>query len=428
MVTTPTVAIIGAGPAGLMAAERLSAHSHKVIVFEAKPSPARKFLMAGRGGLNLTHSEEFATFKTRYGRGQKYLEPLLESYPPEALVAWADELGVKTFVGTSGRIFPKSLKASPLLRAWLKRLQDQGVEFRFRHEWVGWDAPHKTKSDPNQPPDIVFRVEENDASDPHNDTAHADAVILACGGATWPKLGTTGAWVPHLQTRGVNIQPLQPHNCAIEIPWSEHLTAKFAGAPLKRIALTAGITTHRGEAVITQTGLEGGVAYILNDAIKRALESTQSTTIRLDLRPDLTVEELAQRLSSSRRGQSRSNTLRKGAKLSKQAIALVNEPSQHPMPSEPEALAHRIKNIPLKTTGLSQTDRAISTSGGVRFDDIDQNTMLKALPGVFVAGEMLDWDAPTGGYLLQATFATAVATANGVSQWFADKEKFPRDE
>lgn len=399
-----TAAVIGGGPAGLMAAETLAAAGVKVVVYERMPSLARKFLMAGRGGLNITHSEPFERFVARYGQAQDALRPMLEAFPPQALVAWCEALGEETFVGSSGRVFPKSFKASPLLRRWLRRLESQGVEVRLRHSFAGFDARNR--------PVVEGPVGAREAIE-------ADATILALGGASWPRLGSNGSWVEALSAKGVTVAPLRPANCGFEIEWSQIMREKFAGSPLKNVALTFGRTRIRGEAMIAQTGLEGSGIYALSAGLRDAIEGQGSATLWIDLRPDLKHRELLARLVEPRAGQSAANVLRK-AGLSPAAVALLREVG--PLPKQADELAKLIKGVPVRLTGVRPIARAISTAGGIAFGEVDSGLMLKRLPGVFAAGEMLDWEAPTGGYLLQGCFATGQAAGHGAIRYF---EAFP---
>lgn len=403
--STHAIAIVGAGPAGLMAAEILSAAGLPVRVFDRMPSPARKFLMAGRGGLNLTHSEPLAAFLTRYGPAGSPVPSLVESFPPDALRDWAAGLGQPTFVGSSGRVFPETLKASPLLRAWLQRLSVQGVELHLRQRWLGW----------TETGDLLF--EDTNSRRQHH--FQADATILALGGASWPRLGSDGAWVEILSQAGYPIAPLGPFNAGALISWSRHLTDRFAGAPLKRIALTCGRRTVRGEAVITGSGLEGGCIYAINDVLREELlnDTSGRASLYLDLRPDLDVHQLTGKLNAPRgRRQSIATFLRRQAGLSPAAIALAREPDGN-LPATSEDLATHLKAIRLEVTGLSALDRAISTSGGLAWPALDDTLMLRDRPGVFCAGEMLDWHAPTGGYLLQGVFATGIKAAQNALAW-----------
>lgn len=400
--TGRSIAIIGAGPAGLVAAERLAAAGHRVTIHERMASPARKFLLAGRGGLNLTHSEPQDAFLTRYREAQAWLAPALAAFPPQALRDWADGLGAETFIGSSGRVFPRAMKASPLLRAWLARLAGLGVTLRHGRLWTGWDEAGA----------LTFRL----ASD-ESETLRPDVTLLALGGASWPRLGADGGWVPLLAGRGVPVAPLRPANAGFVVEWSPVLRERFAGQPLKRIAIALGDERSTGEAMIDAHGLEGGAVYALSAPIREAIARDGAATIRLDLRPDLSHADLAGRLARRRKGETLSNHLRKAAGLAPAAAALLREPG--PLPEAPEALASLIKDLPLRLVAPMPLARAISTAGGIACEALDERFMLKALPGVFAAGEMLDWEAPTGGYLLQACFATGHAAAAGIEAWLA---------
>jgi hypothetical protein len=391
-----SVAVIGGGPAGLIAAETLSAHGCRVTVYDRMPTLGRKLLIAGRGGLNLTHAEPFERFGTRYGAAAERLRPYLDAFPPQALIAWAEGLGQETFVGSSGRVFPKALKASPLLRAWLKRLTEQGVRLEPRAEWLGWDDVGA----------LVFRDRAPDL-----EIGRPDAVVLALGGASWPKLGSTGAWAEILAKKGVEVAPFRPANCGFAVDWSEPFRARYSGTPLKTLALSFEGRTVRGEAVVAGYGLEGGGVYALSAALRDAIERDGRAVLELDLRPDLTEGQLADKLSRPRGSQSFSTFLRKAAGLPPVALSLIREANAGAVPDN---LAHAIKHVRIVLTGVRGLERAISSAGGIAWAEVDEGLMLKALPGVFVAGEMLDWEAPTGGYLLQACFATGVAAANGV--------------
>ncbi|GLK66869.1 TIGR03862 family flavoprotein [Hansschlegelia plantiphila] len=395
----PEVAVVGAGPAGLMAAERLAASGCAVTVFEAMPSVARKFLLAGRGGLNLTHSEPAERMLGRYGEAAAALRAALDAFSAQALTRWCEGLGVETFVGTSGRVFPKSLKTSPLLRAWLGRLGEQGVEIETRRRWTGFADDGGLVFDT---PDGPLRV-------------RPAATVIALGGASWPRLGSDAGWVEPLGELGVDIAPLRPANCGFLARWSEHFVERFAGEPIKRAALSFEGETARGEAMVTRAGIEGGLIYALSRRLREAIDRDGEATPLLDLRPDLSLDALSTKLAAARGSRSLSTHLRKAAYLSPVAIALLRELG--PREAVPEALARAIKALPLRLTGVQGLDRAISTAGGVRFAELDERFMLKRRPGVFLAGEMLDWEAPTGGYLLQATFATAVAAAQGAAAW-----------
>jgi uncharacterized flavoprotein (TIGR03862 family) len=401
------VAVIGAGPAGLMAAEVLSAAGVQVTLYDRMPSAGRKFLMAGRGGLNLTHSEDLPAFLGRYGDAVTSLRAAIEAFPPTALRAWCEGLGQETFVGSSGRVFPKSLKASPLLRAWLRRLAAAGVEFAFRHRWIGWDMSGRLQFD--APGGRV--------------SVQADAVVLALGGASWPRLGSDGNWAEVLTRTGVAIAPLRPANCGVIANWSDVFRDRFEGQPLKRIELTFRGQRVRGEAIITRDGLEGGAVYALSAALREAIAASDEAVLHVALRPDLSAAELQQRLAVPRGKQSLSTFLRKTVNLSPPAIGLLNEAaasaSLRLASMDAAALGSLINAVPVRLIGTASIDRAISTAGGISFAALDENLMLRLRPGTFPAGEMLDWEAPTGGYLLQAAFATGAAAARGALAWLA---------
>ncbi|MFT4912597.1 MAG: putative flavoprotein (TIGR03862 family) [Brevundimonas sp.] len=401
-IAAKTIHIVGAGPAGLMAAERLAQAGAQVTVHERMPSPGRKLLMAGRGGLNLTHSEDQAAFEGRYGTAAGAVSPWLDAFSPDDLTAWAEGLGQATFTGSSGRVFPRAMKASPLLRAWLARLDGLGVQLRTRSRWTGWSE------------DGALRFETPDGEQ----LERPDAVVLALGGASWPKLGSDGLWTEPLAAAGVAVVPLRPSNMGVNIDWSEVVRARVAGQPLKGVALTVGDRTVRGEAVVTTYGLEGGAVYTLSAALREAVAAEGSALLTVDLRPDLSIEALAARLQAGRGKDSMASWLRKAGGLSAPAAALLREvPGE--MPTGPDKLARRIKALRLTVTGVQGLARAISTAGGVRLDATGPDLMLTARPGVFVAGEMLDWEAPTGGYLLQASLASGVVAAMGVEAWLA---------
>jgi len=376
------IVIIGAGPAGLMAAEILSAAGCRVAVHDRMPSPARKFLMAGRGGLNLTHSEPFERFVTRYGKRAAQLRPALGAFTPKDLRDWADGLGAQTFTGTSGRVFPKTMKASPLLRDWLQRLKAQGVAIHLRSEWRGWDDQGRLLAG--------------------DDVMTPGAVILALGGASWPRLGADGGWTARLADKGVKIAPFQPANAGFIAGWSQTMQ-RFAGEPLKNIAISFGGRTVKGEIMLTRQGIEGGAIYALSGPLREAIHRHGHADLALDLKPDLNAGQLASKLGRASPKDSLSNRLRKTLGLTPAAIALMHE-----------TRALDAKSVPLRLTGMQGLERAISSAGGVSFDSLTPDFELKAMPGVYCVGEMLDWEAPTGGYLLQACFSTAVAAARAI--------------
>ena len=398
------IAIVGAGPAGLFAAEIIARNGHRVTVYERMPSVARKFLLAGRGGLNLTHSEPIEKFLESYGRDASEVRAAVESFPPAKLIAWANDLGANTFVGTSGRVFPQAMKASPLLRAWLRRLDGLGVTIKTRHLWTGF-APSGG---------LLFRTAEDAAI-----KIDADVALLALGGASWAKLGSDGQWAKIFAGADIPVVALTPANCGVLITWSDVFRSRFEGAALKRIALTIGVVTQRGEAIVTRHGIEGGAIYALGPHIRSAWAAAKPATIVVDLKPDLSVAELARRLEKRRGSDTMTNHLRKAAHLDPVAIGLLRETE---LPDGAEALAARIKALPLIVTGLENIERAISTAGGVSWGGLDQASMIMSRGGIFVAGEMLDWEAPTGGYLLQPSFAKAAVAANGLLAWIAARE------
>jgi uncharacterized flavoprotein (TIGR03862 family) len=399
------VAIIGAGPAGLMAADVLARRGAAVTVYDAMASAGRKFLMAGRGGLNLTHSEKLASFLTRYGKATPQLTAAIEAFPPDALRQWSEVLGQPTFVGSSGRVFPKAMKASPLLCAWLRRLDATGVQFKLRHRWTGWDDKGRLQF---QTPNGLVAV-------------NISATVLALGGASWPRLGSDAAWAEALAAKGVTIAPLKPANCGFTVAWSEIFRDRFEGQPLKGIALSFGPRTVRGEAMITQTGIEGGAIYALSAELREAILSSGQATLHIALRPDLDINALTARLSAPKAKQSFSNWLRKAAQLSPVGIGLLQEAAKAagvPLSSlSPARLAELVNAVPVNLDGIAPIARAISTAGGISFGELDDDFMIRRLPGVFASGEMLDWEAPTGGYLLQASFATGAAAGRGVLKW-----------
>ena len=406
--------IIGGGPSGLFAAECLARNGFSVTVFDRMASVGRKFLLAGRGGLNLTHSEVPERFISRYGWRHDVIAPLVDAFSPADLSQWATSLGEESFVGSSGRVFPKSFKATPLLRAWLLRLKELGVRIETRQQWTGFDeAGH-----------AMFTGQDGTLT-----SAKSRAVLLAMGGASWPRMGSDGRWVETVEALRIPVAPLRPANCGIEVAWSQHMLGKGGGHPLKRISITAGSTpetrrTERAEAMITSEGLEGGAVYAVLDIVREEIARNGKAMLTLDLRPDRNLEGLTQDIERQPASQSTANRLRKGAKLDPAALMLLNEVAR-PLPREADKLARIIKNVSLRATGIRPLERAISTAGGVFFEALNDHLMVKERPGLFVAGEMLDWEAPTGGYLLQACFSSARMAANGMAEFMATTQADP---
>ncbi|MDB5655579.1 MAG: hypothetical protein JWQ94_3192 [Tardiphaga sp.] len=399
------VAVIGAGPAGLMAAEAIAQSGADVTVYDAMPSAGRKFLMAGRGGLNLTHSEKLPGFMARYGAAMPQLTEAIAGFPPDMLRAWSELLGQPTFIGSSGRVFPHAFKASPLLRAWLRRLGESGVRFAMRHRWSGWDDDGR----------LLFQTPEGARA------VAAKATVLALGGASWPRLGSDGAWVNTLAARGIDVAPLRPANCGFEVAWSDVFRNRFAGYPLKGVALSFGDAVVRGEAMVTRSGIEGGAVYALSAPLRDAVVANGTAMLNVALRPDMAAGELMAKLSVPRAKQSLSNFLRKAVHLSPVDIGLLQEAaigSGTTLASlSVTSLAGLINAVPIVLNGIAPIARAISSAGGIAFDELNDDFMLRRMPGVFAAGEMLDWEAPTGGYLLQASFATGAAAGRGVVKY-----------
>ncbi len=407
----PGAMVVGAGPAGLMAAEVMALSGLPVDVFDAMPSAGRKFLLAGKGGLNLTHGEPIEPFLARYGARRARVEPWLRAFGPEALRDWARGLGVETFVGSSGRVFPVDLKAAPLLRAWLHRLRGQGVRFHMRHRWLGWaEAPAGGHA-------LRFATPAGER------VFGTRAVVLALGGASWPQLGSDGAWLPRLAGRGVAVAPLQPANCGFDVAaWSEHLKSRFAGAPLKNIALQCSAPdgrqfAQRGEAVLTATGLEGQLVYAASALLRDTIAAQGQAVARLDLLADHSAEWVAAEVARPRGSRSISTHLKTRLKLDGAKAALLHELLPRETFADPAALAAAIKALPVTLVAPRPVAEAISTAGGVAFEALDEQLMLRALPGVFCAGEMLDWEAPTGGYLLTACFAGAKVAGAGAAAY-----------
>lgn len=392
------VIIVGGGPAGLMSAQIIASAGHQVKIYDAMPNFGRKFLLAGRGGLNLTHSQSFEKFVKNYFENQDWLEPCIKEFDANDLQKWCHELGQETFVGSSGRVFPKSMKTSPLLRNWLKKLDNLGVKFFPNHQWLGFD---------NQ--DLIFKNRENNLI--HE---KSDATLLALGGASWPQLGSNGKWVDILSNYDIKIAKLEPANCGFIVTWSDYFKQKFAGTPLKSIALTHNNITHKGEFVITKNGIEGNAVYALSSYLRETIKKDGKAILYLDLRPEMSLENLEKKLAIQNK-KSFSNYLQKAGfanytnSLLRELIGLdkINNANSR-------ELANYLKNLPITLIATSDINRAISSAGGIKKESFDDNFMLKNLAGVFAVGEMLDWEAPTGGYLLQACFSTAIRASKGV--------------
>ncbi|MGX9862607.1 TIGR03862 family flavoprotein [Pseudomonas moraviensis] len=397
------VAVIGGGPAGLMAAEVLSQAGVRVDLYDGMPSVGRKFLLAGVGGMNITHSEAYPAFLARYAERAPQIAPLLRAFDADALCRWIHELGIETFIGSSGRVFPTDMKAAPLLRAWLKRLRDSGVVIHTRHRWLGWDA------------NGALRI----ASPEGEFSVNPDATLLALGGGSWSRLGSDGAWMLPLEQRGVDLAPLQPSNCGFEVKaWSDLMVSKFAGAPLKNIAIGLNDDIPRlGECVITATGIEGSLIYALSAPIREAINRYGAAVIHIDLLPGRPVDKLQAALSKPQGSRSMAKHLHSQVGVDGVKAALLRELTDAETFADPALLARAIKALPLTLVKTRPLDEAISSAGGVRFEAMDERLMLKALPGVFCAGEMLDWEAPTGGYLLTGCFASGRAAGLGMLEW-----------
>ncbi|WP_426130610.1 TIGR03862 family flavoprotein [Pararhizobium sp. PWRC1-1] len=394
------IAIIGGGPAGLMAAEKLSMSGHAVTVYDGMPTFGRKFLLAGKSGLNITHSEDYHHFLNRFGAASHRLRAALDDFTPQDVRAWTTGLGTETFTGTSGRVFPTVMKASPLLRAWLGRLEAQGVKLLTRHRWTGFaDAG------------LVFETLNGPV------TIQGDATLLALGGASWPRLGADGSWIPLLRNEGVEISDLQPANCGFDVEWSDVFKDRFAGAPLKSVTTMSDAGTFPGEFVVSRHGIEGSLVYAHSAALRDRLTRQGHARLLVDLVPGRSLERLEKDLARQDGKISLSNRLRKGAGLDGVKAALVRELGSQAIFQDTAQLAGLIKALPVQVVRPRPIAEAISSAGGIRFDSLDERFMLTALPGVFAAGEMLDWEAPTGGYLLTACFATGQAAAKGINEW-----------
>jgi uncharacterized flavoprotein (TIGR03862 family) len=399
------IAIVGGGPAGLMAAEVLAKAGCAVKIYDRMPSMGRKFLMAGRGGLNLTHSEPLENFIKRYGAASDWLDHYIHLFSPDDLRSWCEGLGQETFIGSSGRIFPLSMKAAPLLRSWFKRLEGLGVSFHTRYTWQGWAGEALQFADANGKIVLV----------------KPDATLLALGGASWPRLGSDGSWVNILSKEGIEISQLRPTNCGFIVPWSEYFSTNYAGVPLKSVVITHKGISHAGEIMITQRGLEGGAIYAISAHLRESIATEGNALLYIDLYPNMSLDALTKKLKSPRGKQSLSTYLRK-AGCSPVAISLLREvtPPQILVELTAEIIAMRFKSLPVTFTKIADMARAISTAGGIKLSALDK-FMLRAKPGVFVAGEMLDWEAPTGGYLLQGCFSSAVAAANQMLSLYHQK-------
>lgn len=400
------VAIVGGGPAGLMAAEVISAHNHsvKVDLYDSMPSLGRKFLMAGKSGLNITHSEPFEQFLRRYGKRRAPIEPMLKKFGPDEIRAWMSGLGLESFVGTSGRVFPVGMKASPLLRAWLKRLDDSGVTFHPRHRWTGF-LPDKS---------LHFESPEGTVM------LKADAAVLALGGGSWARLGSDGAWTSWLRNAGAQVNPLRPSNCGFDVAWSEHFRERFEGHPIKSVVLSFGPFRQQGEFIITKEGVEGSLVYAASSLLRDEIEAKGSAIMMLDLAPGRSHEWLVERVSKPRGSRTMASHLEKTVNIKGVKAGLLREVMSKDDFADAERLAHSLKNLPITLIATRPLDEAISSAGGVTFESLDQNLMLKSMPGIFCAGEMLDWEAPTGGYLITACMASGYVAGLGVLEWLKE--------
>ena len=408
---TCDVAVIGAGPAGLSAAEHLAQVGYSVEIFERMPTPARKFLMAGKSGLNITHNEELPGFLKKYRASTHHLREPIEAFGPKEIQAWARDLGTETFVGSSGRVFPKVFKASPLLRAWLRRLNDNGVKIHTRSAWTGWDE---------QSGFCQFNGPAGDFS------VNSRATILALGGVSWPKLGSAGEWQERMQSKEITMVPFTPSNCGFNVNWSPHFRIRFAGHPLKNCVIRHENTKEKGDVMITESGIEGGAVYKLSSSMVQALALKEDITLSLDLTPDRSVTQLEQRLSEPQGKRSLTDHIRRKAGLKGVQLGLLREVAGPNDLADPETSANLIKKLPLTIKSPRPIEEAISVAGGIAFEMLDENLMLKALPGTFCAGEMVAWNAPTGGYLLTACLAQGRQAAEGVHAWLGRGEPSPK--
>jgi len=407
-----SVAIIGGGPTGLMAAEVISARGVKVDVYDSMPSVGRKFLMAGKSGLNITHSEPFEQFVSRYGKRRTQIELMLKNFGPDELCEWVHGLGIETFVGTSGRVFPIGMKASPLLRAWLKLLSDSGVTFHMRHRWTG-NISAGTASWHLRDGGLSINFETPDGEK----EVKADAVVLALGGGSWSRLGSDGAWIPWLRQAGAEVEPLRSSNCGFDVEWSPHFRERFEGHPIKSVVLSFGSFRQQGEFIITKEGLEGSLIYAASALIRDEIDAKGSAVITLDLAPDRSKEWLIENLSKPRGSRAMASHLEKTVNIKGVKAGLLYEFVSKEDFANAERLAYFIKNLPIPLIATRPLDEAISSAGGVMFESVDEHMMLRSMPCVFCAGEMLDWEAPTGGYLLTACFASGYVAGHGVLKW-----------
>lgn len=419
--TGDAAAVVGGGPAGLMAAEVLASGGVPVVVYDHMPSVGRKLLLAGRSGLNLTHTEPLDRFLDRYGDARSPLEPALRAFTPGLLRSWAAGLGEATTVGSSGRVFPASWRAAPLLRAWLGRLESLGVSFAVRHRWTGWAADGALTFAAPAPDDEVGMGTHGERR--VEIVVRPAATVLALGGASWPRVGSDGTWAPRLRTDGVRVTDLRPANAGFEVAWTAGFVERFAGTPLKNLRLTVGAASVRGEAVVTAYGVESGVFYALGAPLRDEISARGSAIATIDLHPDRPVADLTARLRNRRSRETATAWLRRAGGLAPVAVGLLRETTGNALPADAGAMAALIKAVPLPLTGIQPLARAISTAGGVALDEVDAAFMLRSKPGTFVAGEMLDWEAPTGGYLLQACFATGRAAGRGALEWISHSSK-----
>jgi uncharacterized flavoprotein (TIGR03862 family) len=412
------VAVVGGGPAGLMAAEALALGGVRVDVYDAMPSVGRKFLMAGKGGMNITHSEPLEPFLGRYGARQPQIAPLLAAFGPDALRSWLQELGVETFVGSSGRVFPTDMKAAPMLRAWLHRLKEAGVRFHMRHKWVGWSSDDVADTVAGARPTLRFMTPSGEQQ------VSADAVVFALGGASWPRLGSDAAWVPLMSERDVPVEPLRPANCGFDANWSDYFRERYAGQPVKPVAITltdvdGGVQHRQGEFIVTETGIEGSLVYALSAPIRERLRADAEVTITLDLLPGHTAQRVLDEVTRPRGSRSMSSHLQSRLGLAGVKLGLLHEALSKEAFTDATRLAQTIKALPLKLVRPRPIEEAISSAGGIPFEALDSQLMIGQVPGVFCAGEMLDWEAPTGGYLLTACFASGLVAGRGALAYLA---------